>query len=59
MLGKKAPCNGISLDSNKPYDFQEVTYSVPLSFSKKEPTKCWLVNKTYFKSRQHQSNVYQ
>ena len=31
MLGKKAPCNGISLDLKKPFDFQPITYSVPLS----------------------------
>ena len=25
MLGKKAPCNGSSLDSGKPFDFRPIT----------------------------------
>ena len=25
MLGKKAPCNGRSLDLNKPFNFQPIT----------------------------------
>ena len=32
MLGKKAQCNGRSLDLNKPLDSQSITYSVFLSF---------------------------
>ena len=32
MLGKKAPRNGRSLDSNKPFDFELAMYLVPLSF---------------------------
>ena len=32
MSGKKAPCNGRSLDLKKAFDFQPVTYSVFLSF---------------------------
>ena len=34
MLGKKAPCNGVSLRLHIPFDFQPVTYSVPLSLFK-------------------------
>ena len=30
-LGAKAPCNALSLESNKPFDFQPIIYSVPLS----------------------------
>ena len=30
MLGKKAPCNGLSLKLYIPFDFQQVTYSVTL-----------------------------
>ena len=30
MLGKKAPCNGGSLDLSKPFDFQLITRSVAL-----------------------------
>ena len=30
MLGKKAPCNGLSLKLYIPFDFQQVTYSVLL-----------------------------
>ena len=44
MLGKKTPCNGLSLKLYVPFDFQQVTYSVPL-FDFNSNIKIWLINK--------------
>ena len=30
-LSKKAPCNAVSLELYKPFDFQPIIYSIPLS----------------------------
>ena len=34
MLGKKVTCTAISLELYTPFDFQPVTYSVPLAIYK-------------------------
>ena len=52
MLGKKAPCNGRSLDLNNPFDFQPIMYSVLLWY------KILVDKQTYFGNYHHQKKYY-